>query len=67
MSTYLGTGIVHLDKCDSASIVLAFEEVLLCNKLNVKNLVAIGTDNALIKLWLDLAMVTTEKFMKSLH
>ena len=44
VSTYLG--LVHLEKCDAESIVIALKELLSLKKLNLKNLSAIGTDNA---------------------
>jgi hypothetical protein len=44
VSTYLG--LTHLEKCDAEGIVQALKKLLICKKLELKNLAAIGTDNA---------------------
>ena len=44
VSTYLG--LVQLDQCNAESIVLALKRFLADKKLDLKNLTAIGTDNA---------------------
>ena len=44
ISTYLG--LVELDQCDSEAIVNALKLLLAKMKLNLQNLLAVGTDNA---------------------
>ena len=44
VSTYLG--LVQLDQCNAESIVLALKRFLADKKLDLKNLTAIGSDNA---------------------